>query len=194
MGIDRDRLRSVLQRGTGTVELRENLGGNWQWPGQETYERVVSGQVSDEALRSLQGHLGSPIEEDLAQNGRVVGEFWSGWTYTTIEVVSRTGKTKITARSRPSIQQLMPLFMIFGSGVFISIAFVSKKATDALPTFFAFWAVFLGIAWFIVGNRMRSNRGVIRGRLERVVESVRDEILNGSSSIESESVEDRLRN
>lgn len=188
MGIDRNRLREVIGRGTGTIESHEDVGGKWLWPRNETFERTISGEISEIALTGLRGELGSAMAEDPGQPSRIIGEYWSGWTYTTVEVVSQSSRTKIVARSRPSIQQLMPLLMIFLFGGVMSMAIASKKAVEFLPDVLTVWLQIGIIGWFLLGWSMRSNRDSTRNRLDRIARLVQEEISRSHVGVASEQV------
>lgn len=190
MGIDGERLREVLERGTGTVRARDELSQGFGWPGSEVHERVVSGELSEGALQELAGEMGSPMGEAPDKVGRVMREYWTGFRYITMEATVRDGRTRIVARSRPSGQSLLPMIMFVGMGAFVGTVVTAKKAPEfALIVLLGSLMVGL-VSWLFAGFRMRSARGEIGDRIDRVAEMAREEIRRGG--VVRESVETRL--
>lgn len=192
MGIDVGRLREVLARGTGTVQANDETGSGMGWPGRETFERTVNGELSEGAFAELTGELGLPLEPYQGGVKRAVGEYWSKMSYMTVEMTSRAGRTKLVARSKPSTRVLAPFYGMAGTFSFVIISAVAKKAPENLAWVVATVGFAVFVAWFLAGTLMRRNRGEVAAKMDRLAGKVKEELQAGGAVPVSES--DELRN
>lgn len=176
LGIDSNRLREVLGRGTGAVQSRDQISPGIRWPGPEQFERVLDGELSESQLEELADRVGSRYEDPGTPGTRESREFWQGWRYVTVDLIKREGKTRIVARSRISSSRLLPLMPFALLPIMINLAVIAKNPNTANLVGFAALLGLMVATWFLIGWQMRRNRETIRGKVDDLVQAAKSAI------------------
>lgn len=166
LGIDSNRLRQVLGRGTGAIQSRDQISHGIRWPGPEQFERIVDGKLSEAQLEERADPVGSRYEDQGTPGARESREIWPGWRNVTVDLVKREGKTRIVARPRISSSRLLLLMPFAFLPIIINLAVIAKNPNPAnLVGFVALLGVMVA-TWFLIGWQMRRNRETIRGKVD----------------------------
>jgi hypothetical protein len=197
MGVDSSRVREILARGTGTIKSNDQINDVVGFPGPESFERVVDGDVSATQLSELIDRVGARYEDAGEPGLREAREFWEGWRYVTVEMTRREGDVRIWARSKVSYQRLMPLLTMALLPLLFSLIFLLRRPSAPVLIAVVVFAALLLLGWLVIGAQMRRNRVRILEKVDRLAESVRSEIRSGLGEStwvrDEESIEDRLR-
>jgi len=196
MGVDSSRLRAVLSRGTGRIQVRDDVSKGWAWPGNESFERVIDGELSASQLEELADLMGSRYEDAGTPGVRETREFWEGFRYVTVDLSVRDGRTRILARSKISTMRLVPFFPLLFFPMMIYFAVTVKNSPSnleqAIQGVLAMGLIFyFGVGWGMKGSRKR-----ILEKVDRIAESAQ-ELVRESRRVETasaaEEIQDRIR-
>jgi hypothetical protein len=196
MGVDSSRLREVLARGTGSIQVRDEVSKGWAWPGNEVYERVIDGEVSTGQLEELADLMGARYEDAGTPGVRETREFWEGFRYVTMDVSVRDGKTRILARSKISTMRLAPFFPLLFVPMMLFFAVTVKNSPGNLEQAIQGVLAIGLLAYFGVGWGMKGSRRRILERVDRLARAVQEVVqesrYSGAPSIQDEILE-RIR-
>jgi hypothetical protein len=196
MGVDSGRLREVLSRGTGTIQVRDEVSKGWAWPGNETFERVIDGELTAGQLEELADLLGARYEDPGTPGIRETREFWEGFRYVTVDVSVRDGRTRILARSKISTMRLAPFFPILFIPMMMFFAVTVKNSPSNLEQAIQGVLAIGLLAYFGVSWGMKGSRTRIVEKIDRLARATQDQIKQSrvfqSPSMESE-IFDRVR-
>ncbi len=185
MGVDSGRLREVLARGTGSVQGRDHVATGWGWPGNETFERVIDGELSPGQLEEVAELAGGRYEDGGTPGVRETREFWEGWRYVTLDVTARGGRTKILAKSKISYMRLSPFFPLLAIACLMFFVLMLKENPSNLEQALQ-GVISMGLLFYFgVGWSMRLNRKRIVARVDELAAKVKEQVVGGG--------EDRFR-
>ncbi|ARU40923.1 hypothetical protein CCB80_07105 [Armatimonadetes bacterium Uphvl-Ar1] len=193
MGVDSEQLRAVLARGTGSVQGRDNVATGWGWPGNETFERVIDGELSPGQLEEVAELAGGRYEDGGTPGVRETREFWEGWRYVTLDVTARGGRTRILAKSKISYMRLSPFFPLLAIACLMFFTLMLKENPANLEQALQ-GVISMGLLFYFgVGWGMRLNRKRILARVEELAASVQEQVRGqGALVVGEEELEDRL--
>ncbi|MFM9873765.1 MAG: hypothetical protein ACKVQS_09915 [Fimbriimonadaceae bacterium] len=196
MGVDSVRLREVLSRGTGTIQVRDEVSKGWAWPGNETFERVIDGELTAGQLEELADLIGARYEDAGTPGVRETREFWEGFRYVTVDISVRDGKTRVLARSKISTMRLAPFFPILMVPMMMFFAFAIKSDVGNLEEAIQGVLAIGLLAYFGVGWGMKGSRTRIVEKVDRLAGATQDQIKESrvfhSPTVEAE-ILDRVR-
>lgn len=195
MGVDSSRLREVLARGTGTIQVRDEVSKGWAWPGNESFERVIDGEISGGQLEELADLIGSRYEDPGNPGVRETREFWEGFRYVTVDLSVRDGRTRILAKSKISSMRLAPLFPFLFLPMMMFFGFAIRNDVGNLEQAIQGVLAIGLLAYFGVGWGMRGSRQRILEKVDRIAESaqglVRESRKANTLSV-SEEIQERV--
>ncbi len=194
MGVDSSRLRDVLSRGTGSIQARDDVSKGWAWPGNETFERIIDGELTAAQLDEFADLIGARYEDPGTPGVRETREFWEGFRYITVDVSVREGKTRILARSKVSGMRLAPFFPLLFLPMLIFFGLTLKRDIGELDRAIEGVLSMGLIGYFGVGWGMRASRKRILAKVDRLGESIQERVRGERHSKHSVELPDELQN
>lgn len=181
MGVDEGRLRNILAGGTGTIQSREIVSKGYGWPGNEEFERVISGELSPVDLEEIADLAGGRYEDKGVPGVREAREFWEGFRYVTVNISSREGRTRVLAKSKISVQRLAPFFPFLIFIPIIALKMATKGNPGDLESVIQGIIAMGALIYFGVGWGMRTSRKRIQEKIDSVAEAVQEHIRQNRS-------------